>query len=79
MSDNPENEEYCGVDDPMGIIYTEFVMWNTRKNQMQQKEIDGLKKEIIFLRDKLNEQDESIGKLEAITDGLLKMIQKEGG
>ncbi len=79
MSDNPENEEYCGVDDPMGIIYTEFVMWNMRKNQMQQREIDGLKKEIIFLRDKLNEQDEEIGKLEAITDGLLKMIQKEGG
>lgn len=46
MSDSPENEDFCGIDDPMGIIYTEFVMWNMRKIQMQQEEIDSIKKEI---------------------------------
>lgn len=50
MTDNPELDDYCGVDDPMGLIYTEFVSWNThmiqklyRKIEKQQEEIDLLK------------------------------------
>ena len=56
MADNPENEDYCGIDDPMGIIYTEFTMWNThmiqklcKKIEEQQSEIDLLKKSVSFL------------------------------
>lgn len=33
MSDNPENEDYCGYENPMGLIYTEFVSWNTHMIQ----------------------------------------------
>lgn len=61
MSDNPDNEDYCGLDDPMGIIYTEFTAWNMRKNQMQQEEINSLKhkqekqqKEIEILKNKVD-------------------------
>jgi len=56
MYDNPENEDYCGIEDPMGIIYTEFVMWNThmiqklyKKIEEQQEEIDSLKESVSFL------------------------------
>ncbi len=47
----------CGVDDPMGVIYTEFVMWNMHMIQKQKKEID-------FLRGKLDGQESRIGQLE---------------
>lgn len=50
MEDNPENENYCGLDDPMGLIYTEFTMWNMhmiqnlfKKIEKQQGEISDLK------------------------------------
>lgn len=62
MSDDPGNEDYCGVDDPMGLIYTEFVMWNThmiqklyRKIDEQRKEIDYLKKTVSFLMGKVGD------------------------
>lgn len=40
MTDNPENEDYCGIDDPMGLIYTEFTMWNTHMIQKLYKKIE---------------------------------------
>lgn len=62
MSDNPDNEDYCGIDDPMGIIYTEFVMWNThmiqklyKKIDEQQSEIDSLKESVSFLMERILE------------------------
>lgn len=56
MSDDPQNEDYCGIKDPMGIIYTEFTMWNMHKIQRQQKEIE-------FLHGKLAEQQQKLEKL----------------
>lgn len=58
MSDNPENEDYCGVDDPMGIIYTEFVMWNTHMIQKLYRKIETLEKTVICLMKDGNESDE---------------------
>lgn len=60
MADSPENEDYCGVDDPMGIIYTEFTMWNAhmiqklcKKIEAQQLEIESLKKSVSFLMERI--------------------------
>lgn len=59
MQDNPESEDYCGVNDPMGLIYTEFTMWNMhmvqklyKKIEEQKKEIDLLKERVSFLLEK---------------------------
>ena len=56
MVDNPENEDYCGIKDPMGLIYTEFTMWNMHMVQKvlrilneQQEEINALKEKISSL------------------------------
>jgi hypothetical protein len=68
MSDNPNNEDYCGVDDPMGLVYTEFISWNTHMIQklykkideqqatieQQQTEIDTLKEQVSFLLSKIS-------------------------
>ena len=60
--DNPNEKDYCGVDDPMGLIYTEFVSWNThmiqkayKKIETQQQEIDTLKEQVSFLMQKLGD------------------------
>lgn len=60
--DNPNEEDYCGVDNPMGLIYTEFVSWNThmiqkayKKIETQQQEIEELKKSVSFLMSKLGD------------------------
>lgn len=74
MSDNPENEEYCGVDDPMGIIYTEFVMWNMRKNQMQQKEIDFLRRKSVEQELKIEQQQIEIDSLKESVSFLMERI-----
>lgn len=46
MTDNPDNEDYCGIDDPMGLVYTEFTAWNTHMIQELYKENEILKKRI---------------------------------
>ena len=58
--DSAENDDYCGIDDPMGLIYTEFTSWNThmiqklyKKVNEQQQEIDTLKKQVSFLMQKI--------------------------
>lgn len=60
MTDSPDNEDYSGVDDPMGLIYTEFTMWNmhmvqklNKKVAEQQAEIDSLKETVFFLMERL--------------------------
>lgn len=60
MSDIPEREDYCGVEDPMGVIYTEFVAWNTHmiqklyaEKEEMKKEIDLLKKSVSFLMERI--------------------------
>lgn len=55
MADSPENEDYCGVDDPMGIIYTEFVAWNTCMIQRLYKKMDEQHEKIDYLEKKLCE------------------------
>ena len=59
MLDDPESEDYCGIEDPMGLIYTEFVAWNThmiqklyKKVELQQKEIEDLKRIVEELRER---------------------------
>ena len=49
MSDSPDNENYCGIDDPMGLIYTEFIAWNTHMIQKLYKENETLKQRITNL------------------------------
>ena len=49
LKDNPDEEGYCGIEDPMALIYTEFTSWNTH---MIQKAIK-----------KINEQDTQIKEL----------------
>lgn len=49
MTDNPDNEDYCGVSDPMGLIYTEFTAWNTHMIQKLYKENETLKQRITTL------------------------------
>lgn len=65
--DSPENEDYCGVDDPMGLIYTEFTMWNMhmvqelyRKVGWQQEEIETLKEIVSSLLRKDGRDEQSI-------------------
>lgn len=53
MVDSPENEDYCGINDPMGIIYSEFEAWNTH---MIQKVI----KENIELRQRIEKLEKAI-------------------
>lgn len=55
MADSPENEDYCGVDDPMGIIYTEFVAWNTYMIQRLYKKMGEQHEKIDYLEKKLCE------------------------
>ncbi|MCI9081439.1 MAG: tail fiber domain-containing protein [Lachnospiraceae bacterium] len=49
MSDDPQNEDYSGINDPMGIIYTEFTMWNTHMVQKLYKKVEELEKKIFIL------------------------------
>lgn len=58
---------YCGVDDPKGLIYTEFVAWNTHMIQNHEREIRVLKfrvdeqeKEISTLQSKVNDLEQKI-------------------
>lgn len=60
IKDSPKNEDYSGIDDPMGLIYTEFVMWNMhmiqklyKKIEEQKKEIDSLKESVSFLMERV--------------------------
>ena len=55
--DNPGSEDYCGVPDPWGLIYTEFAAWNMhmtqkaiKKIRSQEEEIDKLKSQIAELQ-----------------------------
>lgn len=42
MTDSQKNDDYCGVDDPMGLIYSEFVMWNMYQIQKIIKRLEKL-------------------------------------
>lgn len=46
MSDSEDNGSYCGYDDPMGLIYTEFVPWNTHMIQKIYSENKKLKERV---------------------------------
>lgn len=60
MADSPENEDYCGVDDPMGIIYTEFTMWNMCMIQKLYRKIEAQQSEITSLKDSISRLSERI-------------------
>lgn len=49
MENNSEDEDYCGLKDPMGLIYTEFIAWNTHMIQKLYKENEVLKQRIKIL------------------------------
>ena len=49
MSDCPDNEDYCGCTDPMGLIYTEFISWNTHMIQKLYQENAALKQRMTQL------------------------------
>ncbi len=50
MSDSPKNDDYCGLEDPMGLIYTEFTMWNMHMVQKLYRENGSLRTEIQTLQ-----------------------------
>lgn len=50
MQDNPESEDYCGVEDPIGLIYTEFTMWNMHMVQELYKKVGKQQEEIVNLK-----------------------------
>lgn len=59
MYDDPESEDYCGMDDPTGLIYSEFIMWNMcmvqklyRKVEVQQEEIKKIKNKLNSLKER---------------------------
>ena len=77
MSDDPENEEYCGFDDPMGLIYTEFTMWNMHMVQKLYGENDSLRtenkelhKEIQNLKEENRDIKERLLRLETLAGNL---------
>lgn len=49
------DSDYQGVKDPMGLIYTEFTMWNTHMIQKALNLIESQQKEIEELKSKLEE------------------------
>ncbi len=49
MKGSPDNEEFGGCEDPMGLIYTEFTSWNTHMIQKLCKENETLKQRITDL------------------------------
>lgn len=58
MTSSENDEDYEGINDPMGLIYTEFTSWNThmiqkalRKIDEQQKEIESLKNELQIIKE----------------------------
>lgn len=59
-TEDPNSEDYCGIEDPMGLIYTEFEAWSIRMVQKahlkitkQVQEINELKKELEELRNEI--------------------------
>lgn len=60
MEDNPKNKDYCGVDDPMGLIYTEFTMWNMHMIQNLCKENKVLKERLSKLEERIESHEQSI-------------------
>lgn len=49
MADRPDDEDYCGCTDPMGLIYTEFISWNTHMIQKLYQENETLKQRMTQL------------------------------
>ncbi len=53
LTDDPDDEDYCGCENPLGLVYTEFTSWNTHMIQKLFKEIETLKQRIQELEDKM--------------------------
>ena len=71
MQDGMENDDYCGLEDPMGLIYTEFTMWNMhmvqrlyRENNSLWTKIQTLQKEQQTLQEENRGMKEQIERLE---------------
>ena len=60
MSENEDSEDYQGIKDPMGLIYTEFVSWNTHMLQKTIRHVKELEKKIICLEEEIERMKESI-------------------
>lgn len=55
MEDDPTSEDYCGVPDPLGLIYTEFTAWNTHMIQKTALRVNRHDEEILELRQRVND------------------------
>jgi hypothetical protein len=55
------DEDYEGLTDPMGLIYTEFVSWNTHMIQKTIKELNETKQEVTDLQKKYDNLVEFVG------------------
>lgn len=52
---NDNEDEYNGLKDPMGLIYTEFISWNTHMIQKTRRELEEAKKELGKVKQTLEE------------------------
>ncbi len=53
MKSSPDNEEFNGCEDPMGLIYTEFTSWNTHMIQKLYLENETLRQRIADLEQRM--------------------------
>lgn len=61
--DKEGSDGYCGVDDPKGLIYTEFVAWNTHMIQRHERDKESLERRISELENRLSSLAERLGNL----------------
>jgi hypothetical protein len=61
MTAKENNEEYNGITDPMGLIYTEFPAWNTHMIQKTIKELNKTKQQLADLQTKYDKLAEFVG------------------
>lgn len=54
MHDSPGSDDYCGVEDPMGLIYSEFIMWNMHMVQKLYRKVGAQQEELEELRSRLD-------------------------
>ena len=46
MKEDPGSRDYCGIEDPMGLVYTEFIAWNTHMIQQLMKRVAALERKL---------------------------------
>ena len=75
MTDSKDNEDYCGFDDPMGLIYTEFTSWNTDMIQFAHKRVDTIEETVKTQESNIEELQETVKSQQETIDKQNKIIE----